>query len=178
MNMTMKRFILLTGTVLLSGTMLFSSQAADAGKSKNYTERAIKGCYVNSLLGSIVPNPIDPGYQIPLSTLVRFCADGKGNAEVLATQDMAGSCILEQTGTATYSVEQTGLGSVTATLENQTASQGCSFLDPPPNVGDKATFVLKFAIQRDNCLQVIGTGLVPEQGSPVSIVLQGEACPQ
>jgi hypothetical protein len=168
MNMTMKRFILLTGTVLLSGTMLFSSQAADAGKSKN----------VNSLLGSIVPNPIDPGYQIPLSTLVRFCADGKGNAEVLATQDMAGSCILEQTGTATYSVEQTGLGSVTATLENQTASQGCSFLDPPPNVGDKATFVLKFAIQRDNCLQVIGTGLVPEQGSPVSIVLQGEACPQ
>jgi hypothetical protein len=178
MSMTMKQIILLAGTVLLSGTMLFSSQAAHAGKSKNYSESAIKGCYVNSLLGSIVPDPTNPGYQMPLSTLVRFCADGKGDADVIATQDIAGSCILEQSGTATYSVDQTGIGSVTATLENNTVSEGCSFLVPAPGVGDKSAFVIKFAIQRNKCLQVISTGLLPEQGSPVSIVLQGEACPQ
>ena len=179
MSMAMKRAFFLTGSVFLSGIFLLSTQAAYASKNKNYSVRSLKGCYVNSLLGAVVPDPTNPASQLPMTTIVRFCADGKGGAKVDATQNIGGSCIIEQTGTAEYSVEKTGLGTVSATLKNETVSgDGCTYLVPPPTGGDKADFELRFGIQRDKCLQVIGTGLVPEMGDPVGLALQGMACPQ
>lgn len=179
MRMAMKRAFRLTGTVFLSGIFLFSTQAAYASKNKNYSVRSLKGCYVNSLLGTVVPDPTNPASQLPMTSLVRFCADGKGGAKVTATQNIGGSCIIEQAGTAEYSVDKTGTGLVTATLQNEVVSgSGCTYLAQPPTSGDKADFELRFGLQRDKCLQVIGTGLTPEMGDPAGIVLQGVACPQ
>ena len=75
-------------------------------------------------------------------------------------------------------VDQGGRGIVTANMQNVAASPGCAFLAPPPAVGDKSTFEIRFGIQGDGCLQVIGTALVPEGGTPIPIVIQGQACPQ
>jgi hypothetical protein len=160
---------------------MLSSQVAQAKKNKKYTVRSLKGCYVNSLLGTIVPDPTNPALQLPMTSIVRFCADGKGSAKVTATQDIGGSCIIEQTGMAEYSVDRTGIGLATATLENDVVSgSGCAYLAQPPSGGYITDFELRFGIQRDNCLQVIGTKLVPVEpmGDPVGIVLQGVACPQ
>jgi hypothetical protein len=179
--MTMKRAILLTGTVILSGIIMLSTQVAHAKKNKNYTVRSLKGCYVNSLLGTIVPDPTNPALQLPMTSIVRFCADGKGSAKVTATQNIGGSCIIEQTGIAEYSVDKSGIGLATATLENDVVSgSGCTYLAQPPTSGDIADFELRFGIQRDKCLQVIGTKLDPVEpmGDPVGMVLQGVACPQ
>jgi hypothetical protein len=179
MSMTMKRAILITGSIFLSGIIMPLTQTAHAANNKNYSVRSLKGCYVNSLLGTVVPDPSNPALQLPMTSIVRFCADGKGSAKVMATQDIGGSCIIEQTGTAEYSVENTGIGLVTATLENDVVSgSGCTYLAQPPTSGDIADFELRFGIQKDKCLQVIGTKLVPKIGEPVGIVLQGVACPQ
>jgi hypothetical protein len=133
---------------------------------------------VASTYGAVLPDPSNPAFQLPISTLVHFCADGAGNATALATQNIGGACIIGQWGPATYTVDQTGRGTVTANMHNLIVTPGCAFLTPAPAVGDKATFEIRIGIQGDGCLQVIGTGLTPEGGAPIPIVIQGQACPQ
>jgi len=172
MNTNMKR------AMVYAGILMLSAQAAHAAGEKRFSEPSIKGCYVSSLLGSLAPDPTNPASQLAMSSLVRFCADGKGDAKVVATQNIGGACIVDQEGKAKYSVDQNGMGVAVATLENVTVSEGCSVFGSLMVLEGKADFELRFAIQRDKCLQVIGTGLVPEGEPPVGIVLQGEACPQ
>jgi hypothetical protein len=149
----------------------------DSMDERRFSERSIRGCYVSSLLGTVVPDPTTPAFQLPIAALVRFCADGRGQASVIATQNIGGSCIIEQEGDAAYTVEASGVGVATATLENKEVSFGCGNLNPPATVGGAADFELRFGIQKDRCLQVIGTALVPQGGLPVGLVMQGPACP-
>ena len=171
MNIALKRATILSMTILLSGLLLLSIPAAHAKKNNNFTVRSVKGCYVSSLLGTVA-YPTDPTNQIPMTSFVRFCPDGKGNAELVATHNIGGSCSVEQSGNAEYDVAKTGIGLVTATLDNDTFSGGCTI-----PISNQGVFKLQFGIQRDNCLQVTGTGL-ELGGETYPVVLQGVACPQ
>jgi hypothetical protein len=155
-----------------------SVQPTVAAESTTFSVESLTGCYVASTYGTVLPDPSNPAVQLPISTLIRFCADAAGNAPSLVTQNIGGACIIGQWGSATYTVDPGGRGIVTANMQNLVASPGCAFLAPPPAVGDKSTFEIRFGIQGDGCLQVIGTALVPEGGAPIPIVIQGQACPQ
>lgn len=181
-TMTFGRFLTKNRVLMLACTlaMLGVGQAQAGGPQAGFSEQSIKGCYVEALAGTVLPNPTDPTLQLPIATLVRFCADGVGNATVSGTQNIAGSCIIEQVGSATYTVEPKGTGVVSALLEATAVSPGCASLTPPTEVGDKVSFTLRFAIERrGGCLQTIGIGLDPEGfAPPIGYVAEGEACPQ
>ncbi|MGY6217716.1 hypothetical protein ACW73L_21365 [Methylolobus aquaticus] len=157
------------------------SRSVIAGEQWGFSVRSIYGCYIEALSGNVLPDPNNPNIQLPIASLIRFCADGKGNApSVSATHNIAGSCIIEQTGEATYSLDPNGLGTVRATVNNDEVSAGCI---PPINLAKQANFELRFGIQRPRgCLQTIATSLTLNLGSgpaiPVGYVAQGEACPQ
>jgi len=171
----MKGAIVLASVLALLGV----SQSLADGWHSRFSERSVRGCYVEALAGTVLPDAKNPAVQLPIASLIRFCADGQGKAWVSATQNIAGSCIVEQEGEATYQVERSGTGSVTAILQNGNVSPGCEYVNPPIGSGESATFTLRFAIQRlGGCLQTIGLGLVPESGTPIGYVAQGEACPQ
>ncbi len=155
-----------------------SVQPTVAAESSTFSVESLNGCYVASTYGTLLPDLSNPTFQLPISTLIRFCADAAGNAPSVVTQNIGGACVISQWGAATYTVDKGGRGIVTANMQNVSVSPGCAFLTPPAAVGDKATFQIQFGIQGDGCLQVIGTALVPEGGAPVPIVLQGQACPQ
>jgi hypothetical protein len=164
--------------VVSAATILLVSSHAVGQEQPPGPEAAIQGCYVGSLFGAILPEPADSTLQLPLAALVQMCADGAGAAQVEAVQDIGGACIVEISGDATFSVAPSGLGTATASLQTDTVSEGCNLLVPPPAVGETADFEIRFGVQEDGCLQLIGTGLVPEGGLPVGIVTRGEACPQ
>ena len=167
-------FILASFSAVLS-----VSQSLTAGERSGFSVRSINGCYIEALSGTVLPDSSNPVLQLPIASLIRFCADGKGAASVSATQNIAGSCIVEQTGEAKYSVDRSGTGTVTATLTNGNVSDGCAFLKPPIESNGTAIFELRFGIQRpEGCLQTIGTSLILGSGVPIGYVAQGEACPQ
>jgi hypothetical protein len=157
------------------------SRSVTADEQSGFSVRSIKGCYIEALSGTVVPDPNNQSIQLPIASLIRFCADGKGKASsVSATHNIAGSCIIEQTGKATYSVDPNGLGTVTATVNNDEVSAGCI---PPISLAKQANFELRFGIQRPTgCLQTIATSLTLnlDRGPaiPIGYVAQGEACPQ
>jgi hypothetical protein len=161
--------------ILCLAILLLSVQATHA---KGFSERSVKGCYVTSFYGVILPIPANPTFQLPISALFRYCADGKGSGTVGGTQNVAGSCIIEQTGDAEYSVSPDGMGIATATITAATVTEGCAFLDPAINAGDIATFEFRFGINRRGCQEAIGTSLVPLGGQPIPIITQGQVCPQ
>jgi hypothetical protein len=165
----MKRIILCLAIMFLS---------IEAVHAKNFSDRSVKGCYVTSFYGVFLPIPADPAFQLPISALFRYCADGKGFGTVVGTQNVAGSCIVEQTGDAEYSVSPDGTGIATAMIEATSVTPGCGSLIPPIAAGDKATFEFRFGIERGGCQEAIGTALVPEFGPPVAIITQGQVCPQ
>jgi hypothetical protein len=174
-------------TTVVKGVLILAAVSAALSVPKSvatdehsgFSERSIKGCYIEALSGTVLPDSTDPSLQLPIASLIRFCADGKGRAWVSGTQNIAGSCILDQEGKAEYSVDRKGTGTVTATLKNKEVSFGCAYLTPPIKVGDTAIFELRFGIQRlGGCLQTIGASLVLEDGPPLGYVAQGESCPQ
>jgi hypothetical protein len=188
----MKSTVLQTGrpvTAVLKALLFFASflavlgvnQSLTAGERSGFSVHSIRGCYIEALSGAVLPDSSNPILQLPIASLIRFCADGKGTASVSATHNIAGSCILEQSGEAEYSVERNGTGTVTATLTNLSDSSDCTVLFPQtfPQTANEATiFVLRFGIQRlGGCLQTIGAGLTLPSG-PIGYVAQGEACPQ
>ena len=166
--------------ISFSGTFSIS-QSVTAGDQMGFSVRSIKGCYIEALSGTVLPDPNNENIQLPITSLIRFCADGKGSASsVSATHNIAGSCIIEQTGEATYSVDLKGLGTVAANMNNDEVSAGCL---PPINLAKQANFELRFGIQRPTgCLQTISTRLALKLDSspaiPIGYVAQGEACPQ
>lgn len=163
--------------ILVSFAATFSvSQSLTAGEDSKFSLNSIKGCYIEALSGTVLPDPASPGF--PIASLIRFCADGNGKAQVTTTQNIAGSCIVEQTGTAEYTIDQSGTGTVAATLKNGEVSDRCALLTPPIERDQTAEFKLQFGIQKPKgCLQTIGTSL-SLQGFPIGYVAQGEACPQ
>ena len=153
------------------------SQSLAADERSGFSVHSIKGCYIEALSGTVLPDSTNPVLQLPVASLIRFCADGKGAASVSATQNIAGSCIVEQTGKAEYRVDPSGTGTVTANLTNRKVSTGCASVTPP--IPKTASFELRFGIQRpEGCLQTIGTSLTLGIGSRIGYVAQGEACPQ
>jgi hypothetical protein len=184
-NAVVKALVMLVSFSATFGVSRSVTAGEQSGSSvsaiKAFSVRSIKGCYVEALSGTVLPDPNNPNIQLPIASSIRFCADGKGKASsVSATHNIAGSCIIEQTGEATYSVDPTGLGAVTATVNNDEVSAGCI---PPINSAKRANFELRFGIQRPTgCLQTIATSLTLDLGSgpaiPIGYVAQGEACPQ
>ena len=186
----MKSTVVQTGrpvTVVLKALLLFASflavlgvnQSLTAGERSGFSLHSIRGCYIEALSGAVLSDSSTSILQLPIASLIRFCADGKGTASVSATHNIGGSCILEQSGDAEYSVERNGTGTVTATLTNLSPlSPACEFLFPSTESEAIAIFELRFGIQRlGGCLQTIGAGLTLPSG-PIGYVAQGEACPQ
>jgi hypothetical protein len=174
-----KAIAIVNGAVVLSCLATVGlGQPFAADTQSGFSERSIRGCYIEALSGTVLLDPADPSVQLPIASLIRFCADGKGAAWVSGTQNIGGSCIIEQQGTATYSMDRSGTGTVTATLQNNEVSPGCA---PLTAIGDTATFELRFGLQRlGGCLQTIGTGLVLQGNQTVVLpfVSEGQACPE
>ncbi len=160
---------------------VFAAAAAHAHgpygqRYKGFSNASLRGCYVTSAYGAVLPDPTNPGFQLPLGSLVRYCADGRGFVRVRATQNIAGACILEQEGSGDYEVARDGSVRAKATLTNLSA-EGCESIQPPIEEGEDATFFIRLLIDRNGNQQLIGVGLETPDGR-IPIVFQGEAVRQ
>lgn len=173
-------------TFLLSAVfaaLVMATGAAHAGSPykhhyKGFSNASIRGCYVVSTYGNVLPDPTMPSFQLPIATLVRYCADGRGFLKVTATQNIAGTCIVEQKGSGNYDVARNGIARVKAELTNVAVSgPGCENPGFPAREGDEAKFFIRLAIDREGNQQTIVTGLETSAG-PIPIVVQGEAVRQ
>ncbi len=164
--------------VFLAAIILLATQPVYAAK---FSDKSVKGCYVGSMQGQALPNPQDPNLQLPHSSVLRFCANGKGKGKVTAIWNIAGVCILEQEGSVRYSITSDGTGNAIVKVTNATVSPGCAFIQPPVLEKSKADFGFAAAIDGEGCMEMIGTTLITDPkgaAAPLPIVSQGRACKQ
>lgn len=142
----------------------------------------LDGAYVGTLSGYVQPDPTNPFQIVPIATLVRYCADGQGNASVAITQNIAGACIQQGTGSGTYTVNTDGTGTATATVTTTEVSPSCALLTPPVEVGAQATYQTQFVIDGAGALHNLTTSLevpiAPDSSVSLPIVLTGTSAPQ
>lgn len=164
-----------------SANLAWATKSVKHQKAGNYKNAHVKGCFVGTLAGFVLPNPADPTFQIPTSILVRYCGDGRGSATAETTQTVGGVCTVETAGKADYTVEKTGIGTVTANLQITEVIDpfgACASTDSRLSQGTKAIFELKFGIERKGCQPVIALSLTPEPGPAIPLVAQGRSCRQ
>lgn len=176
------------GICSVLGTFLLSQLAI----AQNFDNASLTGCYVTSQYGNILGPDIniDPTTGSPApdfqklvlhgtSLVGRFCTDGQGNVtELSTTQNIAGLCVVPNTGTGTYSVLADGTGSATASVtipSEVVLTEGCALLGI--QTGDQATFDFSFVLNGDGCAKVIGLSTTTPTGA-IPLVTEGEACLQ
>lgn len=169
------------GVFRLAFVSVISLLVAQPVYAARFSNKSVKGCYVASMQGQALPNPQDPSLQLPHSSVLRFCANGKGKGTVIATWNIGGVCILGQKGRVGYSIAANGTGEAIASVTNAKVSPGCAFVQPPVMKNSKAAFGFAVMIDSGGCMEMIGTELITDsESNPVrlQIVSQGRACKQ
>ncbi len=174
---------------VLASSALVVALAIPAAAGSGRDLSRLRGAYVFSLDGFAISEEVQPPIPLPLVTVGRYVADGRGRATVELTQNLFGCFIVRQEGRATYTVEPDGTGTVRATVANVDVEEVGGTCPVPVMVPPEGTdpsaqsvFELRFAIDRKGNQLVIGTKLlVPpilvggEEVPIVYIVTDGEA---
>ena len=160
---------------------------------------SLSGCYVTSQYGNLLGPQFTvdaAGALVPdNSTLVLHgtasvglvCLDGGVGdpdpqrgivTEVSATQNIAGLCVVNYTGSGSYIVDPTGraAASLSTTIPaDAVLAPGCAQLGV--QAGGQATFDYSFALDGQGCAKAISVSAVGPAGA-IPIVTEGEACLQ
>lgn len=142
------------GLIALSSLALPS--VSFAKEFKEFNNQSVKGGYSIFLNGWVAKEASVnyPSGLVPTWSVGVFRADGDGNlSKAEATLNVGGFCIVQLTGSGTYSVNKNGTGSASAKL---------SLKEPIPDCwttrrgGDSMKFDLNFAINKET-LEIVGT---------------------
>ena len=146
--------------------LVVSNAEAKVFKAKNF--KGSYSAYLNGTITFLGGNPV----FLPTWFIGVISSDGKGNVSVEGKFNFGGCSIVTETAYGTYTVNQNGTGSVSATVNDVavvpigTANNPCPSL--PPLGGPTSVLKLEFSIVNNKTINAILSSLEDSQGNPIA----------